>query len=78
MQENKITTIVIAHRLSTIKDADCIYVLRKGEVCERGSHDKLLDKKGVYSSLVQTQLAAEEQIEDVEDMSLDRKVSKKA
>ena len=64
LQSNKITTIVIAHRLSTVKDADCIYVLKKGEVVEKGSHDHLLSEGGTYSELVKTQIAAEEQIED--------------
>jgi ATP-binding cassette, subfamily B (MDR/TAP), member 1 len=64
LQANKITTIVIAHRLSTIKDADCIYVMRKGEVVENGSHEVLISQGGAYSELVKTQLAAEEQIED--------------
>jgi len=39
---------VIAHRLSTIMDADEIVVINKGEVAERGTHEELLMKKGVY------------------------------
>jgi ATP-binding cassette, subfamily B, bacterial MsbA len=44
---------VIAHRLSTIRDADEIIVVRKGEIVEKGSHDELLRKGGVYKSLVE-------------------------
>jgi len=51
------TTIVIAHRLSTIKDADVIYVLAAGKVVEKGRHDELLEKGGLYHSLVQRQTA---------------------
>lgn len=47
---------MIAHRLSTIRDADEIVVIRKGEVVEKGSHDELLKKGGVYKSLVERQL----------------------
>ena len=49
------TSIVIAHRLSTIRHADEIVVLQKGEIAERGTHDDLLDKGGIYSRLVQMQ-----------------------
>lgn len=45
------TNFVIAHRLSTVQDADAIIVLSKGEIIERGSHDELLSKKGVYYKL---------------------------
>jgi ATP-binding cassette subfamily B protein len=42
------TTIAIAHRLSTIQDADLILVLHRGEIVERGTHQELLAKKGLY------------------------------
>lgn len=45
------TSIVIAHRLSTIKNADLIYVFKKGEVVERGNHEELLEMKGEYYNL---------------------------
>lgn len=45
------TTIAIAHRLSTIQQADVIYVVEKGSVAERGTHDELLAAGGTYSRL---------------------------
>ncbi len=45
------TSFVIAHRLSTIRDADLIVVLEHGQVQEQGSHDELLAKRGLYTSL---------------------------
>jgi ATP-binding cassette subfamily B protein len=45
------TAFVIAHRLSTIRDADLIVVLEHGRVVEQGSHDELLRKRGLYTSL---------------------------
>ena len=42
---------MIAHRLSTVRNADVIMVLDHGEIIERGSHQELLDKKGVYYQL---------------------------
>ena len=45
------TTFVIAHRLSTVKNSDCIMVLEKGRIIERGSHEALLAEKGTYYQL---------------------------
>ena len=45
------TSLVIAHRLSTIKNADQILVLSKGEIAERGTHEELFAKKGLYHKL---------------------------
>lgn len=45
------TTFVIAHRLSTVKNADCIMVLEKGRIIERGTHDQLISQKGRYYQL---------------------------
>jgi len=49
-------TILIAHRLSTIMHADRIYVLEKGLVIEMGTHDKLLDEKGLYYAMWRQQI----------------------
>ena len=49
------TTIAIAHRLSTIQDANCIYVLDKGEIIEAGTHEQLLERKGTYYKMYQLQ-----------------------
>lgn len=49
------TLVVIAHRLSTIKDADKIYVLHKGKICEAGNHDELIAKQGTYYDMYRLQ-----------------------
>ena len=48
------TVIAIAHRLSTIKNSDLILVLEAGKIVERGSHEKLLKKNGIYKSFVKS------------------------
>ena len=54
IKNRKLTLIVIAHRLSTIRDSDEIIVLDKGKVVERGTHDELMHKHGLYEQLVKT------------------------
>jgi ATP-binding cassette, subfamily B, heavy metal transporter len=54
------TTIVIAHRLSTVVDADEIIVLDAGRIAERGTHNQLLRKKGVYAAMWNRQREADE------------------
>ena len=51
------TTFVIAHRLSTIRNADKILVLKDGDIIEQGNHNELLEQKGFYSELYQSQFA---------------------
>lgn len=52
------TSIVIAHRLSTVRDADQILVLDQGRIVERGNHESLMAKKGLYSELYQRQFSS--------------------
>ena len=49
------TSFIIAHRLSTIRDADLILVMDKGDVVEKGTHEELLKKNGVYHKLFHAQ-----------------------
>ncbi|MBW7473804.1 ABC transporter ATP-binding protein/permease [Paenibacillus oenotherae] len=51
------TVLVVAHRLSTIKDADLVLVLQDGEIVERGTHDGLLERNGLYKKLYLKQFA---------------------
>ncbi|MDD3170970.1 MAG: ABC transporter ATP-binding protein, partial [Bacilli bacterium] len=51
------TSLIIAHRLSTIQDADVIIVMDQGMVVEKGNHKELLEQKGRYYELYQTQFA---------------------
>ena len=53
------TSFVVAHRLSTIRDADLILVLKDGHIIEQGNHEALLNKKGFYYKLYNSQFAVE-------------------
>jgi ATP-binding cassette subfamily B multidrug efflux pump len=56
LMENK-TTFVIAHRLSTIQNAHLILVVKEGNIVEQGTHQELIDKKGFYHELFESQFA---------------------
>ena len=49
------TSFVIAHRLSTIRDADLILCMKDGDIVEQGTHDQLMQKKGFYANLYNSQ-----------------------
>jgi len=51
------TSFVIAHRLSTIRKADVILVMRDGSIVEQGSHEALMEQRGFYYDLYQSQFA---------------------
>ena len=51
------TTFVIAHRLSTVKNADLILVVDSKSICEQGTHEELMAKRGVYHNLYTTQMS---------------------
>ncbi|QCI85832.1 ABC transporter ATP-binding protein [Vagococcus zengguangii] len=54
------TSFVIAHRLSTIKDADLILVMKDGQIIEQGNHDELIEQKGFYEELYNSQFTETE------------------
>jgi ATP-binding cassette subfamily B protein len=54
------TSLVIAHRLSTVRDADQILVVEDGRIAERGRHDELLERGGLYTELYRRQFAGQE------------------
>jgi ABC-type bacteriocin/lantibiotic exporter with double-glycine peptidase domain len=47
-----ITLVLIAHRLSTIRDCDCIYVMEKGHLLQKGTHQELSEQEGLYRELL--------------------------
>jgi ATP-binding cassette subfamily B protein/subfamily B ATP-binding cassette protein MsbA len=55
------TTFVIAHRLSTIRRADVILLMEEGRIIERGTHEELMDSRGVYYDMVLRQMASTSQ-----------------
>ena len=53
------TSFIIAHRLSTIKNADCIFVMKDGDIIEQGTHEELLEKGAFYADLYNSQFEVE-------------------
>ena len=68
------TSFVIAHRLSTIRDADLILVMEHGDIVEQGTHQELLDAKGAYFDLYQSQFSGAVEEEELQPASLGRAV----
>jgi len=54
------TSLVIAHRLATVQRADEILVIDHGEIVERGTHEELLERNGLYAHLYETQFLSVE------------------
>jgi ATP-binding cassette subfamily B protein len=54
------TTIIVSHRISTVRTADQILVLDEGAIVERGTHDQLVSRNGLYAELYRKQLLEEE------------------
>ena len=54
------TAIIVSHRISTVRDADQIFVLHEGGVAERGAHDQLVARNGIYAAMYRKQLLEEE------------------
>ena len=68
------TSIVVAHRISTVKDAEEILVLSEGRIAERGTHQALLERGGLYASMYRRQLLEEELEVDEEQQQHEKRV----
>lgn len=59
------TVVIVAHRLSTVRSADCIFVIKDGQVVEQGTHDDLIQNPdGQYSALIRRQMQAHQTLEN--------------
>ena len=56
------TTLVVAQRVSTIKDADLILVIEEGRIVDRGTHEELLAREGIYARICDIQLRDQERM----------------
>jgi len=54
------TSILVSHRISTVRDADQIFVMKDGHIAERGRHDELVSRNGLYAAMYRKQLLEEE------------------
>lgn len=61
------TAIIVSHRVSAVMDADQIFVLDEGRIVERGKHEELIERHGLYASLLRRQLLSEHLDDDVGD-----------
>lgn len=64
-RKNKATTFIISHRIATLSEADFIIVLDKGKLTQMGTHDELINEKGLYKKIWEIQNSAENQIMEV-------------
>jgi len=69
------TTLIVAHRLSTIRSADLVVAISEGKVEEKGTHKELLERRGLYHSLVTAQMAGRG--EDIDDDESDEDVAER-
>ena len=59
------TTLAIAHRLSTIQKADMIYVMERGRIVEKGTHEELVNRRGRYFELARQQELQKRELDNV-------------